>query len=251
MKNRSFQKPFLLKNRQVQFYKDNGYLHIANVFTKDDIDIIKKDMDDFAKGHFTSKLDAHFYKNIKRLHRGKRLCDIGDSVLGDRAIPIGSYLTYFKPKNPLELGSTWHQDNYAGKTPNGNNYINIAVAIDNADKSNGALKVVPGSHKLGELKCNPKINFKSDKNGRLVQINPIGNNCEVPNNLKTVQLKYNSGDILIINGLTVHKADKNFHPEKWRRKIYFVYLKNGEAFWPGWTAKRELLNRYDSGDYIQ
>jgi hypothetical protein len=28
--------------------------------------------------------------------------------------------------------------------------------------------------------------------------------------------------------------------------MYFVYIKDNEPFWPGWTAKRELLDRYDS-----
>jgi len=46
----------------------------------------------------------------------------------------------------------------------------------------------------------------------------------------------------------VHKADKNEHPNKWRRTMYFVYVNDGSSFWPGWTAKRELLDRYDWRD---
>ena len=48
--------------------------------------------------------------------------------------------------------------------------------------------------------------------------------------------------------LLVHKADKNEHPNKWRRTMYFVYVNDGSSFWPGWTAKRELLDRYDWRD---
>ena len=93
---------------------------------------------------------------------------------------IGSILFYCKPNNPYEHGSTWHQDNYAGKAPNGDNYLNLAVALDDAEESNGALKIVPGSHKLGDLPCNPKPNFSYDEQGRRYNSAPIGNNTELP-----------------------------------------------------------------------
>tara|TARA_R100000008_G_C3585995_1_gene172349 strand:- start:1965 stop:2729 length:765 start_codon:yes stop_codon:yes gene_type:complete len=240
-----------LSKEQIDFYDENGYLLIKNVFPKEDIDLFRKDMDDYADDHFTNKLDSHYYNNIKRIHRGKKLCDIGDAILRDRAIPIGSIAFYCKPNNPLELGSTWHQDNYAGKSPDGNNYLNLAVAIDDADESNGSLLVVPGSHKLGDLPCNPKPNFDYDEEGRMYQSAMIGNDCELPEDLPVVQLEYKSGDVMVVNGLIVHKANRNNHPTKWRRTMYFVYIKDNEAFWPGWTAKRELLERYDSPKYVE
>ena len=125
-------------------------------------------------------------------------------------------------------------------------YFNLALALDDADETNGSLIVVPGSHKLGDLPCNPKANFSVDEQGRLYNSSPIGNNCELPKNLPVVQLKYSRGDVLCLHGHTVHKAIKNSHPTKWRRTVYFVYINDGDPFWPGWTAKRELLERYDS-----
>ena len=246
---KTYNDPFKINDDQIDFYNKNGYLLLKNVWPKEDIDLIRLDMDDHANGHFTNKLDAHYHKNIKTLHRCKKMCDIGDSILGDRAVPIGSISFYCKPNNPLELGSTWHQDNYAGKSPNGNDYLNLALVIDDATNSNGSLMVVPGSHKLGDLPCNPKPNFDKDSKGRLYQVAPIGNDCELPKGLPVIQLEYNSGDVMVVNGLLVHKAEKNNHPTKWRRTIYFVYVKNGTSFWPGWTAKRELLDRYDSKEF--
>ena len=237
---------FKLTKEQLDFYEENGYLHIKSVWTKEEVDLIRKDMDDLADGHFTNKLDQHYHRNLKRAHRGKKLCDIGDALLGARAIPIGSISFFCKPNNPLEHGSIWHQDNYAARTPDGNNYLNLAVAIDDADETNGALKVIPGSHKLGLLPCNPKPNFSIDEQGRLYQSAPIGNDCELPEGMPIVQLSYSSGDVLVVNGLLVHTADKNNHPTRWRRTIYNVYIKENEPFWPGWTARRELLDRYDS-----
>ena len=237
---------FSLTKEQLDFYKENGYLHLKEVWSKEDIDILREDLDEHANEHFTNKLDAHYYKNLKSAHRGKKMCDIGDSILGDRAIPIGSISFYCKPNNPLELGSTWHQDNYGGRCPNGNNYINLAIIMDDADESNGALKIIPGSHKLGMLPDNPKPNFSYDEKGRMYQSAPIGNDCELPEDLPIVQLDYKVGDVLVVSGLLVHKAERNTHPTKWRRVLYTVYIKNGEPFWPGWTAQRCLLYRYDA-----
>ncbi len=240
---------FSLTEDQIKFYDENGYLKLENVWSEEEVNLIKKDLDDFADDFFTNKLDAHYHKSIKTVHRSKKMCDIGDAILRDRAIPIGSIAFYCKPNNPLEHGSTWHQDNYAGKSPDGNNYLNLAIALDNADETNGALMVVPGSHKWGDMPCNPKANFATDDNGRLYTAAPIGNNIQLPQDANVVKLTYNAGDVLVVNGLLVHKAEKNNHPTRWRRTIYLVYVKDGEAFWPGWTAKRCLLERYDSPEY--
>ena len=236
---------YTLTNSQLNFYHENGYLHLKGVWSKDEVDILRRDADEYADGLFTNKLNAHKYKSLQQTHTGKKMCDIGDTILNGRAVPIGSILFYCKPNNHQEYGSTWHQDNYAGKAPDGNNYLNLAVSIDDADELNGALKVVPGSHKLGDLPCNPKPNFSYDEQGRRYNSAPIGNNCELPQNLPVLQLEYEAGDVLVVHSQLVHKADKNPHPTLWRRTIYLVYINDDTPFWPGWTAKRELLDRYD------
>jgi ectoine hydroxylase-related dioxygenase (phytanoyl-CoA dioxygenase family) len=124
--------------------------------------------------------------------------------------------------------------------------LNLAVALDEADESNGSLVVIPGSHLLGDLPCEPKPNFSKDESGRLYCSAPIGNSCKVPENLPQIQLKYKAGDVLVLHAHTVHKAEANPSPERWRRTMYFVYIKENEPFWPGWTARRSLLERYDS-----
>ena len=113
-----------LSQDQLEFYDKNGFLKIEGMWEKEEIEVIRNDMDEFANGHFTNKLDSHYYANIQKAHTGKKMCDVGDAILRARAVPIGSIAFYCKPNNTLELGSTWHQDNYAGKSPDGNNYLN-------------------------------------------------------------------------------------------------------------------------------
>lgn len=235
----------VLTEEQLNFYHANGYLHIKNIFSHAQCDELVSEAHKFAGDHITNYLDIHKLPKFQEVHTGKIMCEIGDQILGDRAIPVGSIFFFCKPNNPLENGSTWHQDNYAGKAPFGS-YLNISLALDDADKSNGSLMVMPGSHKLGDLPCNPKANFAYDDQGKMYCASPIGNDCEIPDNMPIVQLEYKKGDVIILHGHLVHKAEKNMHPSRWRRVMYFVYVKDGSPFWPGWTAKRELLKRFDS-----
>jgi len=214
---------YKLNDEQLKFYWENGYLKIENVFSESECLSLIKEADEFANGHFTNYLNLHKSPGFKSVHTGKKMCDIADSILPNKGILIGSIFFFCKPNNLLENGSTWHQDNYAAKSPM-NSYLNLALVLDDADETNGALKVVPKSHKLGDLPCNPKANFSTDDKGRLYNISPIGNDCELPKDLPIVQLTYKRGDVLCLHAHTVHKAEKNNHPTRWRRTIYFVYI---------------------------
>ena len=41
------------------------------------------------------------------------------------------------------------------------------------------LIVYPGTHWLGDAKCDPVPNFQYGKSGEVLRANPIGNNCEI------------------------------------------------------------------------
>jgi Phytanoyl-CoA dioxygenase (PhyH) len=241
----------VVTEEQVFFYRANGYLKIEGVFEESVMDELASAAEEHSKGLLTNYLDMHHHPSFAKLHRGETLCNIGDDIMAavggrDRAIPIGSTWFFCPPKGlSHEHGSTWHQDNYASLAEVGA-YLNIAVAVDDADETNGALLVVPGSHLLGDLPCNPKPNFGRDSEGRRITVAPIGNDCELPQGLPIKQLTYKKGDVLVVHGHLVHKAEKNLHPTRWRRTMYFVYIRENKPFWPGWTSKRQLLDRYDS-----
>jgi len=236
-----------LSDEQVKFFHENGYLHLRGVFTEEECVEIIESAEICANGHYTNYIDMHLRSPaLKKAITGKKLCDIGDDIFyGQRAVPVGSGYFFCKPGNPLEHGSTWHQDNYAPKAVFGC-YLNLGLALDDADASNGALQIIPKSHLLGDLPCDPKANFSYDDEGKLYNSAPIGNNCEVPSDLSILQLEYKRGDVICIHAQLVHRADRNDHPTRWRRKAYLDYIKDGEPFWPGWTAKRMIMDRYDS-----
>lgn len=236
-----------LSDEQVDFFHNNGYLHIKSVFTDEECLKVIESTEKCAEGYYTNFVDMHIRSDaLRNIMTGKKMCDIGDDIFKNaRAIPVGSGFFFCKPGNHLEHGSVWHQDNYAAKAPFGC-YLNLALVLDDADETNGALQIIPRSHFLGDLPCKPKKNFSYDENGILYNSAPIGNECEVPKNLEILQLQYERGDVICVHPQLVHKADKNAHSTRWRRKAYLDYIKDGEPFWPGWIAKRTLMERYDS-----
>lgn len=234
----------MLTESQKDFYRKNGFLHIEQFFDPARCEALARDADAAAGDRFTVRLDMHKRPDFHKLHTDKRLLEVIDALHETRMIPIGSVFFYCKPGNPLENGSVWHQDNYAPKSPVGS-YLVVGVPLDDADEENGSLIVVPGTHLLGDVPHVPKKNLEYDENGQVKYAYPIGDICEVPEGYAPVQLRYRRGDLLLMHGHTIHRAEKNPHPTRWRRTIYMHYIKDGHPFWPGWNARRELIERGD------
>jgi ectoine hydroxylase-related dioxygenase (phytanoyl-CoA dioxygenase family) len=233
----------LLSDKQKAFYAENGYLVLDEFFTKDECARLRQDADEAAEGRFTNILDLH--KRRESFHNliiSQKLLPVLDELQGARMIPIGSIFFYCKPNNALENGSNPHQDNYAAKAPVGS-YLVVGVAIDDADASYGALVVYPRIHQLGDLPNTPSKNFEKDAQGNIIKANPIGNKVEIPEGYEPVQLSYKAGSVILLHGHNVHAAPKNEHPTRWRRTIYLHYIKDGDPFWPGWNARRQIMDR--------
>ena len=228
---------------QIQSYQDSGYLVLERLLSNRECDALCAEAEHAAAGHYSNILDLHFRsKAFGRLLTDSPLLSLADQLQQARMIPIGSIFFFCKPGNPLEQGSAWHQDNYAPKSPYGS-YLVCAVALDEADADNGALAVVPGTHKLGDLPSQPSKNFEFDAAGRIAKAYPIGNEVSIPAGFEPVTLAYPRGSAIFLHAHTIHGADRNPSPTRWRRAVYLHYIKDGHPFWPGWNAKRQLLER--------
>ena len=64
---------------------------------------------------------------------------------------------------------------------------------------------------------------------------------------KETIVEFKKGDIFFFHGHLIHYAKKNISKKKlkFRRVIYLKLIKNGYAFWPGWSEKRTLIDRDD------
>ncbi len=118
-----------------------------------------------------------------------RIHDIAASVCGDDFNYMGSDGNYY-------TGDTrWHSDGYGGR--GGPRHAKIAFYLDPLTRDNGALRVIPGSHRVGEPW--PDQLERQVRNSEELWGIP---GSEVP----AIALKTNPGDVLVFNHDIKHSA---------------------------------------------
>ncbi len=241
-------KNFRADKNDKKYYNKNGYIVFKSILSQKECEIYIKEAHKVCKNKIT--VTSNIYRKSKiflNLLKHKKILSLADSLLDWRVIPIGDIFFFSKSKNKKESGSVPHQDNYAQRAEYGA-FMACGVYLDEALEDNGALRVFPGSHKLGEIKSKPKPNWVYDKKGRIIKANPIGNNTIVPKAFKNKEkiVELSKGDIVFFHAHLIHYAKKNNSDvRKFRRACYLKYIKNGHAFWPGWTERRVLIDRGD------
>ncbi len=242
----SFNQVYKLSTQEIDSYNKNGFLIIENFISHKLCDQLSDDALEYAKNKIHNHLNFHRdLPAFKKVILNPIIHDIADQLQNARMIPIGSIFFFGKPNNPLENGSLPHQDNYVAHAPSGSYFV-ASLALDDCDKENGALGVYPGSHKLGELPYKSQKNFEYDKNGEMIKCHPIGPITQIPNDLDSTILNYKKGAIIFMHSNTIHFAHKNTNDQnRWRKKYYMHFIKDGDPFWPGWNARRQIMDRGD------
>jgi ectoine hydroxylase-related dioxygenase (phytanoyl-CoA dioxygenase family) len=111
---------------------------------------------------------------------------------------------YFKP--PGARGQDLHQDNFYLRVKPGT-CLAAWFAIDDADRENGGMVIVPGSGTL-DVACPEKADSSRFFTTEHVPV-PDGL-CEKPVDLK-------AGDVLLFNGSVIHGSYPNTSAERFRR----------------------------------
>ena len=146
-----------------------------------------KPHDGKARSVVVQFLDQSVY--LSTLLDDPRIHDIAASILGDDFNYMGSDGNFY-------VGDTkWHSDGYGGR--GGLKHIKIAFYLDPLTRSTGALRVIPGSHRVGEPfaeNLERDIRKSEDNWG-------IGGD-QVP----AIALETVAGDILVFNHDIKHSA---------------------------------------------
>ena len=159
-------------------WDENGYFVRLNVFTKEENDVLRQIADDIAVGKRPfprgnidqnalvrdEKVEASGIHAMHKIHhvscycpeflarvRDRRLTDPIVDLLGPDLLGLNNLYIWKAPK--IGLGFPWHQDKwYFNHQYRTEMTVGTWTAIDTADKDNGCLYVIPGSHKYGILK---------------------------------------------------------------------------------------------------
>ena len=249
----SEERQFKLTADELEQWNENGYFVRYGVFTEAENDLIRQIADEIALGKRLFP-DYHIFQNalvrdgkveaqgVHAMHniqyvscncseflartRDPRLTDPAVDILGPDLLGLNNLYIWKPPK--IGLGFPWHQDkwyfNHQYKT---GTTVATWTAIDDADRGNGCLYVIPGSHKHGvrehkELGGSQQGEFKQAEGAR----DEDGVAVEVP-----------AGAVIWFNSQVLHKSTDN-HSMRFRRANIAHYI-SAKAEW----TRPEAVNR--------
>lgn len=211
-----------MKQELINDFNRDGYIIIKNFFNKEEVDkmyttaiaddVMRKnalDLNDQSGKKtrlslwFTPGNDVFGY-----MTRSRRMIDAITPLL-DSDSPVCHFHSKLMQKEPRVGGAwEWHQDYgywYKNQFMFPDQLISVMIALTPANKQNGCLQVIKGSHKLGRV----NHGFAGEQVGAdMVMVN---------NALQTMPLVYcelNPGDALIFHSNLLHRSEANLseHP---------------------------------------
>jgi len=211
-----------LTAEQIASFHQDGYVVIKNFCSKAEIDKLYGaatgddamrnnaiDVDD--QSGKKSKLSLWFTPGndvFGYLTRSEKIVS-GVAQLLESDSPVCHFHSKLMQKEPRVGGAwEWHQDYgywYKNQFMFPNQLISVMVALTHANKENGCLQVIKGSHKLGRI----NHGFSGEQVGAdMVMVN---------NALKTMELVYTeieAGDALFFHSNLLHRSEANLseHP---------------------------------------
>ena len=147
-----------LNAKQYKNYKISGVIKINSVFSSKEILVLKKNINLYVKekkiklkgkqiNFIGNKVNSiHFFndKFFKNFSNQKKIIDLSRFFL--KKEPKVRHVEYFAKPKKIGLASPMHQDNYYWNIKDPNCFT-IWIAIDSANKENGAVEYLIGSHK--------------------------------------------------------------------------------------------------------
>lgn len=157
------------------------------------------------------------HPEFNELARNKDVLDAIETVVGKDIFLYENTLVY-KPKGK-DNEVPWHQD-FINRPTEPIKFISW-MALDDVKIENGAMKVIPGSHKLGFL---PWFQVPGQTHHTRVVLDGVDTS-------KYVFVELNAGDVLIFNQLLLHSSDR-IASTKPRRAFRVSYQGFDQVFTP-------------------
>jgi phytanoyl-CoA hydroxylase len=229
----------MLSQEQVQFYEDNGYISVSGVLTDAEIAELQDVTNGFlersravTESDDTFDLEPGHTADAPRLRRIKRPINkhpLYKEMLSHPGIIailqqlMGTNIRHYGLKINLKPGGggepvEWHQD-WAYYPHTNDDLCVVGIMLDDVTEENGALLVVPGSHK------GPVLDHHQDG----VFVGAVTDPRAEAMYADAVPLTGKIGDITIHHTRTLHGSPANISDGY--RRIVFLTLRAADA-WP-------------------
>jgi ectoine hydroxylase-related dioxygenase (phytanoyl-CoA dioxygenase family) len=197
--------PSRLSREQIDSFNSDGYLSGIPIFEGEEITANRRYFDGLLAMVQAAGLDSYVINGWQHCCEGLyELCTnplvvetVGD-LLGPDVICMGAHAFCKLAHDPKQV--SWHQDAaYWPLTPS--KIVTAWLAIDDVDRENAALRVIPGSHLIGELTTELSEN---DENNVLTEKVPEAERLGDP-----VHLELKAGEISLHSDLMLHSSEAN------------------------------------------
>jgi len=223
-------------------FQEQGYLVVRGLFEPDEV---RRLLDNFMEMHRggpipgcfepspTDEAGGDVLKRFPRMMHPHRVNDLALRYLLDRRLeailtdlfneePLAAQsMLYFKPAGAR--GQALHQDNFFLKVEPGT-CIAAWAALDPADRENGGLEVVPGTHNMG-LFCPEEADL---------DVSFTRDYVPVPDGLEATPVDLAAGDVLFFNGQLVHGSQPNTTTDRFRRSFICHYVGRSSERMSAW-----------------
>jgi ectoine hydroxylase len=237
-----------LEKEQLDFFEENGYLLIHDLFTAEEADVLLNEMSDVIKedcprrileknGSVRSFFAPHFTNRVmdKAARDGRLVGPCSQLLNGD------IYLYQAKLNTKAAMSGDWwewHQDYTFWKQDDGmpgSNVLTAMIFLNDVTEFNGPLLVIPGSHKAGTVDSEEnKIEIADEKYRAYVEeadyLTALTSDLKYTLKNRTIRkwakekgivsAKGRKGSVLIFHGNIFHASSNNLSP--WDRHTYLL-----------------------------
>lgn len=205
----------VLTDEQIEFYHREGYLYPLNGISKERcnelLDGVTRFEDEYGVNPGVFKLKGHLtMKETWDFVREPRILDIAEDLIGPNILAFASRF-WVKPGSDGSFVS-WHQDSaYFGCDPH--DMVTCWVALTPANRGNGCMRSMPGSHKIGYEHDESHENAPGDAPGEKKNLLGRGQTIRGLDESKAVHMELEQGQFSIHNERTAHASGPNNTPD--------------------------------------
>lgn len=239
----------LLKKEQLAAFKKDGFIVIKGLFDPEEIHLLK------STAHSDRELDQHSFARADGEGGKVRLTlwnHPGDSIYGmfarcNRMVGrveelLGDEVYHYHSKMILKdprIGGAWawHQD-YGYWYQNGLLYpdlVSVFIAVDRANRENGCLQVLKGSHQMGRI---DHVLTGDQAGADMERVNACLNRMEL------VYCEMEPGDAIFFHANLLHRSDQNTSENsRWSMVCCYNTKSNDpykESHHPGYTPLKKV-----------
>ncbi len=212
------------------FYYEHGYLLIKNFFTQERMKQAITAIDEILQvdnPKEVAEVESKDNREIRRIWgptfrhpfyddmmQDNKLLDAVGSLIGNNIVFHYSRINMKLPKigSPVD----WHQD-FAYNPHTNTDLITCLIYLDNSDKNNGCLQVIPGSHKSGLYDHYIGDYFR----GKVLPE-------KLPTKNATIDLEAPAGSVVFTHCLTLHKSEANLSDQP--RRVFVPSYRAADAY---------------------